>query len=85
MGLLNLASNWNFNLQALAKRFPYASAEDLTLIKDEPVAMTRVLARSHDLTEPEAREELENFLDLEALARAASDIRSHDAALVSAE
>lgn len=81
----NLTANWSVNLQALARRFPYANARDLDLVKEEPMAMTRVIARSHDLTEPEAREELEQFLELQNLARDAADFRSHDAAMFARE
>lgn len=75
----NLTANWGINLHALARWFPYASKENLAVFKEEPIAMTRVIAKTHDLTEPEAREELENFLVLQNLAREAADFRSHDA------
>ena len=41
-------------------------------LKDEPTKISRVIAQTLDLTEPEAREELENLIDLQSLAREAS-------------
>ncbi|MDB9708041.1 hypothetical protein OAA76_05660 [Planktotalea frisia] len=75
------ASNWKFNLSAFMQRFPHTPEQALEQARIGPTALSRVIAQNHDLTEPEAREELEHFLDLQSLARAALDIRSHDPAL----
>lgn len=85
MAWSKVTSHWNFNLQALARRFPYAASSDLKAANEEPIAISRVIAKTHDLTEPEAREELENFLDLQSLARDAADLRSRDAAMIAAD
>jgi len=66
-----LTENWSENLQALARRFPHVSAQMLDPLKDEPTKISRVIAQTLDLTEPEAREELENLIDLQSLAREA--------------
>ena len=76
----DLAANWNSHLRALAQRFPYADLATLSAIKDEPLEMSRALAKSHDLTLNEAHEELEHYLLVQQLAREASDFRTHDAA-----
>ena len=75
------ASNWNVNLSALVQRFPHVPEQDLDQARIGPTTLSRVIAKNHDLTEPEAREELEHFLDKQSLARAALDIRSYDTAL----
>ncbi len=77
------ASNWKANLPVLMHRFPHAKAQEFDKGKISPNALSRVIAQSHDLTEHEAREELDQFLDLQSLARSALDLRTHDAALVS--
>ena len=69
------------NLSAFMQRFPHTPEQALEQARIGPTALSRVIAQNHDLTEPEAREELEHFLDLQSLARAALDIRSHDPAL----
>ena len=81
----DLASNWNAHMRALIQRFPDADADALTMAKHEPVEMTRVLARSHDLTEREAREEIEDWMHVQGLARDTADLRAHDAAFLAAE
>lgn len=75
------ASNWNVNLSALVQRFRHVPEQDLNQARIGPTALSRVIAKNHDLTEPEAREELEHFLDKQSLARAALDIRSYDKSL----
>ncbi|MGB7318166.1 MAG: hypothetical protein WBC85_09395 [Planktotalea sp.] len=75
-----LISNWNKHLRALARRFPHADAGALGASKDGPSAMSRVLAKSHDLTVGEAREALDDFLFVQGLARDTADIRRHDVA-----
>jgi len=79
-----LTENWSENLQAIARRFPHVSAQMLDPLKGELMEISRVIAQTHDLTKPEAREELENFIDLQSLARKAADFRSHDAATIAA-
>jgi hypothetical protein len=85
MNWTDLANDWNSNLKALIKRFPYAQENDLTSHKDAPGELTEYLAQSHHLTHREAREEMETWLFVQGLAREAADLRSHDAHLVAAE
>ena len=84
MAWTKLTENWSENLQAIARRFPHVSAQMLDPLKDELMEISRVISQTHDLTKPEAREELENFIDLQSLARKAADFRSHDAATIAA-
>ena len=77
------ASNWNVYFTVLLRHFPYATPKALEQARIGPTALSRVIAESHDLTEPEAREELDNFLALQSLARVALDMRAQDAGLVS--
>ena len=64
MAWTKLTESWSENLQALTRRFPHVSAQMLDPLKDEPTKISRVIAQTLDLTEPEAREELENLIDL---------------------
>lgn len=80
-----LAANWGSNIRALMGRFPHADEGALTVVKDKPADLARALADAHDLTELEAREEIEDWMFLQSLARDAADIRTHDAALIAAE
>lgn len=80
-----LAKNWNSNMRALMRRFPHADASALSRAKDAPVEMSRVVAQSHDLTEFEAREEMENWLFVQGLARDTADVRRLDAKGIAAE
>jgi len=57
-----LVIDWNLYLRALLRRFPLLDPKALLLAKKQPEELCALLARSHDLTECEAREELENIL-----------------------
>ncbi|WP_139292148.1 hypothetical protein, partial [Planktotalea frisia] len=52
------AWNWKFNLSAFMQRFPHTPEQALEQARIGPTALSRVIAQNHDLTEPEAREEL---------------------------
>ena len=75
----DLTRNWSTHMRALMQRFPHAEAGAWQMAQHEPAEMTRVLAQSHDLTENEAREEMENWMFVQSLARDTTDVRSHDA------
>ncbi|MGX9354362.1 hypothetical protein ACS3SW_04140 [Roseobacteraceae bacterium S113] len=59
----------------LRARFPHVDDETLATIND-PVAFVQKVAQTHDLTPLEAREEIDDLLFVESLARQASDIRA---------
>lgn len=79
------AGNWNDTLRTLLRRFPHADQGQLTQSKAEPDAVARHVAQTHDLTEFEAREELQDWMFVQGLAREAADLRSHDADFISAD
>ena len=66
------------DVTTLVDHFPYAKASKLVQAKGQARALTRYLAESHELTEPEVKEQLELFTRLQSLARGASDIRVQD-------
>lgn len=78
MNLSDLTKNWNAHLQALAQRFPHSKIEDLRELPERPSEITKVLAKNHDLTINEAREELEDLLFVASLARDTADFRLYD-------
>ena len=56
---------------AFKREFPFARPQDLEETHGEKIKMTRYLAQSHELTEPEVREQLELLAMREHLARGA--------------
>lgn len=57
------------SLQTLCHYFPHASVQDLERLSDDPQDMTHYLAKRHDLTQQEVREQLEQIFDRKDLER----------------
>ena len=65
-----LSANWGTLAEKLRRRYPALEPSAIGPDTDAQV-LVRQLADAHELTLHEAREELEHFLTLEALARRA--------------
>ena len=72
----HVTANWIAIRDRLARRFPHADPKTLAHPPRDKGWLARHLAEAHDLTIFEAREELEDFLSVEDLARQVMDLRA---------
>ncbi|MGH1577132.1 hypothetical protein [Planktotalea sp.] len=69
MNWSDLSVDWTTFLTAVARRFPYLDASLFRRSNTDLSTLVQAVAQSHDLTEHEAREELEDFLLIQSLSR----------------
>ena len=72
----HLSANWDAIVHRLQSRFPNLDRDSIAEPPRDSRALMAHLAEAHDLTLFEARQELQDFLDIETLARQASDLRA---------
>lgn len=72
----DLSANWSAVLERLRARFPRLDPAALGEPPRDSRVLTAHLAQAHDLTLEEAREELQDFMSVEDLARQSSDLRA---------
>jgi hypothetical protein len=65
----HITADWPSTKKRLRRRFPHLCEETLDSPPRDRGALTRHLATTHHLTLFEAREELDDFLHIESLAR----------------
>lgn len=73
----DLTTNWAEWTQRIKQRFPNLDDGAMPFAKTNRERFEAYLADTHDLTLSEAREELDDFLFVEQLAREAFDFRAH--------
>lgn len=73
----DLTQNWSDWIARFQDRFPNLDAAAMPFAKTNRERFEAYLADTHDLTLTEAREELDDFLFIEQLAREAFDYRAH--------
>ncbi|QBF31758.1 hypothetical protein [Thalassococcus sp. S3] len=73
----DLTQNWGvwFN-RMKSSRFPHLDESAMPFVKLDRARFEAYIADTHQLTLTEAREEFEDFLYVEALAREAIDLRA---------
>lgn len=69
MNWSDIQSNWAVCASRLESRFPKLDRHELWKLRRSRSSFEAYLAQSHDLTLGEAREEVEDFLFIEGLAR----------------
>lgn len=72
----DLTENWGLWFARMKRRFPNLDDSAMPFLKADRQRFESYLADRHDLTMVEAREELDDFLMVENLAREAFDYRS---------
>lgn len=75
MNWTDLTSNIAKHLNRLKARFPNIDETEMYEFTDKTLIVDHVAAR-HDLTPVEAREEIDDWLFVESLARQASELRA---------
>lgn len=71
----DLTRNWGDWFKRMQERFPHLDDSAMPFLKQDRGRFEAYLADTHDLTMDEAREELEDFLQVEALLREVADLR----------
>ncbi|TNF63694.1 MAG: hypothetical protein EP307_04645 [Rhodobacteraceae bacterium] len=74
----DLTGNWGAWFARIKTRFPNLDDGAMPFLKQDRDRFEAYLAQTHDLTLEEAREEFEDFLYVESLAREAMDLRARD-------
>ena len=72
----DLIKNWSLSFSRIQERCPNLDDSAMPFVKSDRARFEAYLADRHDLTLSEAREELDDFLYVEALAREAFDYRA---------
>ena len=73
----DLTTNWSDLRARIMNRFPNLDDGAIPFAKTNRERFEAYIADTHDLTLSEAREELNDFLFVEQLAREAFDYRAH--------
>ena len=76
MSWSELTQNWAMWFARLKTRFPNLEDDSMPFLKTDRERFEAYVAEKHDLTLVEAREEVNDFLFVEQLAREAFDYRS---------
>lgn len=76
-----LAQNWGTWFERIRNRFPHVDPTAREELGQDQRALLAHIAKTHELTVNEAKEEFNDFLYIETLARDAPDYRAHQAAL----
>lgn len=71
-----LSANWDNMVSRLEGRFPRIDRSQLAGRPRDSRALARHIADSHELTVTEAREALQDFIEIESLARRATELAS---------
>ncbi len=71
-----LSANWDNMVSRLEGHFPRIDRNRLVDQPRDSRALTRHIADAHELTVEEAREALQDFIEIEGLARRASELAS---------
>jgi hypothetical protein len=72
----DMAMNWGEWFGRFKTRFPNLDDSAMPFVKGDRARFEAYVASTHDLTLTEAREELNDFISVEALAREAFDYRA---------
>lgn len=73
-----LTANWAHWFKRIKTRFPHLDDSAMPFLKQDRGRFEAYLADRHNLTLDEAREEFEDFLYIETLAREASHLLDKD-------
>ena len=71
----DLTRNWGDWFKRMQTRFPHLDDSAMPFLKQDRGRFEAYLAQTHDLTIDEAREELEDFLFVEAMQLELDDLR----------
>lgn len=72
----DLTLNWALWFKRIQTRFPHLDESAMPFLKQDRDRFEAYLADTHNLTLHEAREEFEDFLYIESLAREAASFRA---------
>lgn len=76
MNWTDLTANWGNSIRLLKSRFPHIDEKVVQDAAQDPDSVIAHLARQHDLTDSEAREELQDWAFVQSLARQSSELRA---------